>query len=502
MKPLGTFFNGISFCILVTFIILLSVSLCLADRSTRGVASFSRGGSIPYHSRHDDFNDKALESILDKKSTVMSYLKRHPNSLNMTEWERMISIEEFNARRKDYHTRTSGIADIKTAQSLGYCPQPSLSSSTKEQNTTTHTRPTHPTHLSLLNIKADKELGYNLEGMLPYAYYLHIHGCLNETHSYEAADPFFFFDTNYHSFKSVQKEDDEDDDGSKIHIYEFETWDARNPFMKLWYKKSVEERKTFWNPLRTDMYPSTGLEWPSFKAFYSNQIFIPKSQSHSSTNKTLTTNTGSRDFSPIAIVAGKHNKQWGSSTAVNSFAKPDDLLQIIEPLITNGYTVIYNRVRKKLAGDADYNTASDPGDYKMLSEKFIDNDLITFEDLWQATCKIFDIKEDDMMIMNLLQLAIYSQASLFIDTQGGASVISSLFPGEHLILHRQGHEKIHNDTNRLGAWAYHNWWRHAGGRFYVFDNVAALASKLKLLIVEQTPPPLPRPPNRVATAST
>eukprot|EP01055_Gregarina_sp_Pseudo9_P003326 Gregarina_sp_Pseudo_9__3325@NODE_34_length_5483_cov_39_119581_g31_i0_p2_GENE_NODE_34_length_5483_cov_39_119581_g31_i0NODE_34_length_5483_cov_39_119581_g31_i0_p2_ORF_typecomplete_len437_score110_86_NODE_34_length_5483_cov_39_119581_g31_i030094319 len=376
-----------------------------------------------------------------RSSSLYRFVTRSPHTLDVSELRRLVDVSAFERRRLAFYSDSYGLRahDIARARKFGFCPED----------------PAAPQP----SVLADKELGYNLEGLLPHAYYLHLYGCLNGTRSYDGAAPFFFFDPQHRQF----------DKTDNIHIYNFNTVSASNPFMQVWNALSAQERADLWNPLRAKVYPAHGLEWPPYKEFYGSALFAPLRS------------VGKR----VAIVSGKHNKQWGGKEPVNTFALPELLGPILETLLQHDYIVIYNRMRQKLAGDADYSLGLDPGDYDLIHSHFRNKDVITFEDFWRDTALRFNLEEKDLIAFNLLQLGVYAQADLFIDTQGGGSVIASLFGGDHLILHRQGHEQMANRTELASSWAYYNWWRHGGGRYWVVESVDELLAQLQGLLYKR-----------------
>eukprot|EP01055_Gregarina_sp_Pseudo9_P003324 Gregarina_sp_Pseudo_9__3323@NODE_34_length_5483_cov_39_119581_g31_i0_p1_GENE_NODE_34_length_5483_cov_39_119581_g31_i0NODE_34_length_5483_cov_39_119581_g31_i0_p1_ORF_typecomplete_len443_score55_53Terminase_GpA/PF05876_12/0_15_NODE_34_length_5483_cov_39_119581_g31_i09372265 len=368
-------------------------------------------------------------------SSVRRLLTKYPGSLNFRELRSKLSLEYFEARSWQFHQQTQGL--LREAQSLAVshklCPE----------------------NGSKVEVLADKELGYNLESYLGQVYYLHLHDCLETSSGYEGSRAFFFFNPHH---KLLQP-------GTPgTHIWDFsQSFNSWNAFAREWEKLSDEERSRFWNPIRTQSYPMTGLQWPPFARFYQNSFMAKLKLTYDRS---------------VAIVSGKHYRQWNAPHPVNTFADPATLRPILDALVHNNYVVVYNRVRTHFGADAENGDALDPGDYDMINKEYSDQDVVTLEDLWSALEPQHGMM-DNVLIFNMFQLLIYQQAEVFVDTQGGGAVISSLMPGDHFILHMQGSELIEPEAELDKAWVYHRWWRHGGGRFFVYSDAQTLALELK-----------------------
>eukprot|EP01057_Protomagalhaensia_wolfi_P001283 Protomagalhaensia_wolfi_Nauph_80__1282@NODE_175_length_3303_cov_38_652267_g132_i0_p2_GENE_NODE_175_length_3303_cov_38_652267_g132_i0NODE_175_length_3303_cov_38_652267_g132_i0_p2_ORF_typecomplete_len419_score63_76_NODE_175_length_3303_cov_38_652267_g132_i03691625 len=374
------------------------------------------------------------ELILEEGSTVARLLHQFPNSLESRHIIHLLRPVEFRQRAQHFATQTRGLLREERAAAVaaGLCPESGS-----------------------VNVTADKELGYSLEAYLGQAYYLHLIDCLNHTAGFEGTAPFFFFNPNHRTIPEQT--------GNIL-------WDFRksfngwNAFQVHWRKMPAKLRRKFHNPVRTEDYPMAGLVWPPFSTFYANDFL-----------ERLRTVYGRR----IAIVSGKHRPQWRGKRPVNTFARPEDLQPIIDTLLDNNYIVIYCRQRRNFKGETkQQKQGQDPGDYEMIKELYFNKPVVTLEDLWAAVSR--EPFADDPTIFNLFQLAVYQQASAFVDTQGGGAVVSSLMPGDHFILHVQGSELIRASNKEFDrAWVYTRWWRHGGGRFFVYDTPARLAAGLR-----------------------
>eukprot|EP01053_Blabericola_migrator_P005130 Blabericola_migrator_1__5129@NODE_264_length_10634_cov_183_258446_g220_i0_p5_GENE_NODE_264_length_10634_cov_183_258446_g220_i0NODE_264_length_10634_cov_183_258446_g220_i0_p5_ORF_typecomplete_len333_score45_67_NODE_264_length_10634_cov_183_258446_g220_i052446242 len=181
-----------------------------------------------------------------------------------------------------------------------------------------------------VQVNADKEMGYSLESYLGQAYFLHLLDCLNGTTGFPGTLPFFFFNPSHAVFQpGIFK-------GSN-HLWLFDdSFNHHNPFAVEWGRMSEEERKHFWNPLRTYDYPLRGLLWPPFHEFYAND-FLAKLKERSGKD--------------IAVVSAKHYTQWSEDKPLNTFSRSEDLQMILNALLSNDYIVIYNRQHHLFKGD-------------------------------------------------------------------------------------------------------------------------------------------------------
>eukprot|EP01056_Protomagalhaensia_sp_Gyna25_P002637 Protomagalhaensia_sp_Gyna_25__2636@NODE_24_length_7526_cov_33_797783_g17_i0_p2_GENE_NODE_24_length_7526_cov_33_797783_g17_i0NODE_24_length_7526_cov_33_797783_g17_i0_p2_ORF_typecomplete_len444_score47_07DUF1422/PF07226_11/0_22Chlamy_scaf/PF09675_10/1e04Chlamy_scaf/PF09675_10/0_55_NODE_24_length_7526_cov_33_797783_g17_i022933624 len=372
--------------------------------------------------------------MIEEGSTVAKLLKQFPNSLESQRIIHLLRPVEFRKRTQHFATQTLGLLREERTEAVqaGLCPE-----------------------VGSVSVSADKELGYSLEAYLGQAYYLHLIDCLNSTSGFEGTAPFFFFNPQ-HGLLPEQTGDS---------LWDFRrSFNAWNAFQVNWKRMPAKLRRTFHNPVRTDQYPMSGLVWPPFSAFYSNDFL-----------ERLKTMYGRR----IAIISGKHRPQWKEKQPVNTFARPEDLQPILDALLDNNYVVIYARQRHKFKGETkEQKQGQDPGDYELIRELYFNKPVVTLEDLWAFVST--EPFAGDPTIFNLFQLAVYQQASTFIDTQGGGAVVSSLMPGDHFILHVKGSELIRGSEKQVGGtWSYTRWWRHGGGRFFVYDTPGRLAAGLR-----------------------
>eukprot|EP01054_Gregarina_sp_Poly1_P008908 Gregarina_sp_Poly_1__8907@NODE_538_length_7624_cov_89_908694_g425_i0_p2_GENE_NODE_538_length_7624_cov_89_908694_g425_i0NODE_538_length_7624_cov_89_908694_g425_i0_p2_ORF_typecomplete_len443_score41_49_NODE_538_length_7624_cov_89_908694_g425_i09332261 len=368
-------------------------------------------------------------------STVHRLLTRYPNSLNFHELHHKLSLDYFNRRSHLFKQRTQGLLKDEQGLAVAYnlCPG----------------------NGSKVAVHADKELGYTLESYLGQVYYLHLYDCLESSSGYEGSRAFFFFNPSHGTLE---------EGAPGTHVWDFrESFNTWNALARQWEKLPESDRSKYWNPVRTDSYPMIGLQWPPFHRFYHN-TFMSKLKTFYNR--------------PVAIVSGKHYGQWNNPVPMNSFAEPTALRPILDALLTNEYVVVYNRPRKRFRGDTDVNNL-DPGDYDMIFTEYKDKDVITVEELWDIVNPEKQLR-NDVLRFNLFQLLVYQQAEIFVDTQGGGAVLSSLMPGEHFILHVLGSEMISDSSRDLDkAWVYTRWWRHGGGRFFVYNDSRVLAVNLK-----------------------
>lgn len=376
---------------------------------------------------------------IETNSTLHRFLNRHPRSLDFPELRHKLLSTYLESRAHAFYLSTRGALRTDFALSVAVEKQLCPENGTK------------------ITVLADKELGYNIESYLGQAYYLHLIDCLDSTSGYNGSEAFFFFNPTHHVLPSKAE---------GTHIWDFSvSFNQWNALAREWDKMTDVERKTYWNPIRSPNYPVTGLLWPPFSRFYTNR-FMEKLKPNRS----------------IAIVAGKHYIQWNGDAPINTFAQPEDLSQIFDVLLDNGYVIIYNRIRvnELRVADAEHGQTPDPKDYDMIHEKYEHRDVLTSEDIWYALNPDLPMLQDPLLF-NRFQLLLYQQADIYVDTQGGGAVISSLMPGDHFILHRQGSELIRpqEDMDLDAAWVYHRWWRHGGGRFFVYTEMTALVDGLR-----------------------
>lgn len=307
---------------------------------------------------------------------------------------------------------------------------------------------------SKTDITAYHELGYNIETSVGWAYFLHLHGCLNSTRSYDGSSVFYFFSQHHHLLE-------EDEFIPAVDSWKWDKENPDNPFMQVYLNLPPEIQKSTFNPARAIEYPSYGLEWPSYKRFFSSSLMK---------------NIGK----PIAIVAGKHTFEWNAGI-FNTFAESKRLRRILDPLVRSGYQVIYSRPRHIFAGDSPKQSVVDVDDYATINYYYKSNEVLKLDQMVEKIKGLVRTKSDltKLEIRNIIMCLVYASSDLFVTTQGGNSVIASLFGGQNFILHVRGQEMI-QETPKL--YVYDRWSKHGGSKVHVCNTIDELVQKLEVFL--------------------
>lgn len=306
-------------------------------------------------------------------STYEAYNYRNPNVVQWTMLQPLLQEDVYEAKRTIYGKVTKGLLKEERHRAIaaGVCVEEGV------------------------DVVADKEAGYTLEGYVPYAFFLHLHDCLKSVTGHQNFENFFMFATNYKHF-------DPPIPANATRLFTFtEFATERNPFAivyrKYMDKVEAEHLKTPHNPLRVPMPVPYGLMWPAFSSFYQSKAFAQLQK-------------------PIAVVAGKYTTEWGEPP-VNYIATRERLEPIINVLLEHGYLIIYNRPNVFLEGDSGVQTILDAHDFELIKEQYQGRDVIILQDIEAALIPPdLDMKRKTTA-KNSLLLQIYASTSLFITTQ-------------------------------------------------------------------------------------
>ena len=227
------------------------------------------------------------------------------------------------------------------------------------------------------------EFGYELQLVIPYAYYLHKNNLLDKTTSSKFTNELYYFSKNHQQLHD-----------SRICIMQIKNIPNPSPHVK---------------ELNYDKYIP-----PPYKLIYKNDFFVYDK--------------------PLLIIHNKFNSEWGMNPI--NFIDVDTLEKIFN-LLNNKYTIIYLRPKSKYI-------CTDHGAIKDLNESHLFDlyNIIDGSKLYDETKQKYNINN-----FNHFQLLIHSNCNHFISVQGGNSVIASYFGGTNIIYARAGNELDCNSYN-------------------------------------------------------
>jgi len=219
------------------------------------------------------------------------------------------------------------------------------------------------------NINFNGEFGYELIGVIPYAYYLHLNNLLDRTISCKETKCLYYFSKNHEEKYNIRV-----------------SGDLSNFPMKNIHEEKLN--KSQWVP-------------PPYKEVYKNDIFIY--------NK------------PICVISNKYNFEWNQDPI--NFLRVDIVISIIEKL-KDKYQIIYNRPEKIIKDDMEFLTFNDKDEIRKIK------DVILIEDLLENYK--YNINELQMMIFANTEKFISVQGgnSILSSYFGGENHIYAVRGGE------------------------------------------------------------------------
>jgi len=220
------------------------------------------------------------------------------------------------------------------------------------------------------------EFGYELQLVIPYAYYLYINNQLEKTISCKKTKELYYFSNNHHEKYTVRR------------------WSES--------ELNVPNKIPFTKELNYNEYIP-----PPYKSIYKNEYFLYDK--------------------PLLIIHNKYNTEWGHSP-VNYIDK--NTLENIFEYCHLKYKIIYIRPKSE-------NIVNDHSNIHDLNEGDIIKkyEVIDANDLYLETKDRYNIDN-----FNYFQLLIHSNCNHFISVQGGNSVLASYFGGTNIIYAKKGEE--------------------------------------------------------------
>lgn len=234
-------------------------------------------------------------------------------------------------------------------------------------------------------ISFNGEFAPELQFALPFAYWHFKNGTLKNTQSSKSTKELYFFSAEHEEFF-----DNRVPEGN----YNYE-------MPRILYSQNYDMSKWAQVPL---------------KETYQNEIYVFDK--------------------PILIIANRYNSEWGGPP-LSFLSLP--LLSYIMDNLKSKYTIIYNRPRPQDI-TMDNSDILDLNEYDWIKKEH--PEVILMENLYNEN-------KGQAKNFNHLQLMVYANASYFISTHGGTSVLASYFGGLNLILSKKGPEHHFNCYNTL-----------------------------------------------------
>jgi len=217
----------------------------------------------------------------------------------------------------------------------------------------------------------DQELRY----VLPFAYWHHLNGTLQQTISSSNTKPFYFFSENH-----TEK-------------YEKRVWQAGYGYYDV--------------PNMTHSPSFSFTKWARvpLKSHYKNDRFVFEK--------------------PILVIANKYNIEW-DKPPINFLDIP--ALNRIVSMFKQSYQIIYNRPLSSQIV-VDNSEIMDLNEHAWLRQNH--PDVILMNDLHEQ-------HRDNVANFNHLQLLVYANCDRFISMHGGTAALASYFEGINIILSHPG----------------------------------------------------------------
>lgn len=225
------------------------------------------------------------------------------------------------------------------------------------------------------------EFGYELQIIIPYAYYLYTQKRLRSTRSTIGTRELYYFSPNH----------TEEQRKRTIELPKF------TPNFTPHVRNLNEEE---WTP-------------PPYKKIYKNDRFIYKK--------------------PLYIIHNKYNREWGRKPT-NMFTT--ETLDQLFAILKGRYQIIYIRpgFAAEHAEERGYSPdAAEPQELPMEQELLQGKypDVLTMQDL---------LRKNTDLTYNTLQCMLHANCNRFMSVQGGCAVLASYFGGQNIILAKKGRE--------------------------------------------------------------
>jgi hypothetical protein len=228
-----------------------------------------------------------------------------------------------------------------------------------------------------MSINCNCEFGYELQLVIPYAYFLYKNNLLNKTTSSFMTKELYYFSKN-HEEKYIKRTNNLD------------------------CLLNVPNKTPHKKELTYDQYTP-----PPYKSEFKNNFFIYDK--------------------PLLIIHNKFNEEWDAPPI--NFIDTNTLNEIFN-LCNTKYKIIYIRPQC-------VNIITDNSDIYNLNE----NDLFILYDIIDGNILYNECKEKyNINNFNHFQLLIHANCDNFISVQGGNSVLASYFGGINIIYSKQGNE--------------------------------------------------------------
>lgn len=116
------------------------------------------------------------EGTSDRAESVLLLERERPNLMHWEGFTSLLDRDVFARKVSDYGARTKGALEAERSRAVnaGVCSE-----------------------LENLDIHFDREIGYVIEGILPHAFFLHLHGCLNSTAGAKGSESFVIFNPDH-----------------------------------------------------------------------------------------------------------------------------------------------------------------------------------------------------------------------------------------------------------------------------------------------------------------
>lgn len=251
-----------------------------------------------------------------------------------------------------------------------------------------------------MEINSDCEFGYELQLVIPYAYYLYKNNLLKKTTSCLLTKELYYFSKNHEEKYKNRRYNLPNVPNNTIHVKE----------------------------LNYDKYLP-----PPYKSIYANSYFVFEK--------------------PLCIIHNKYNKEWNGKPI--NFINKETLNEIFK-LLHNKYTIIYIRAKcSHIVGDNSeiydlkeydlcdlYNIIDGNTLYEKTKEKYCINNFNHFQLLIHANCENF--------------ISVQGGSAIFASYFGGTNIIYAKEGGELICGSYDGHFKKMSNCNILHTNNYKN----------------------------------------------
>ncbi len=237
-----------------------------------------------------------------------------------------------------------------------------------------------------MKLNINGELGYELVLAAPFAYYQYLQGNILDITN--AKDTSCFY-----PFANVNEE-----------------YNYRNPGLTLSLDDNILPEFSMVDSFHTPKLNTDKWCPPPYSSIYKNDYF--------------------RFEKPLLIISNKYNIEW-SQNPINYLDL--DTLDTLFKLYSNDYQIVYNR---PLAQDITNDNS------EVL--EFNDHEFIKIN---HPEIKLIQDLQIESLTFNQLQMSLYANATKFISTQGGNSVLASYFGGTNIIFAKEGEEITNNSYN-------------------------------------------------------